>query len=353
MERSNGPSPRKQAAPAPPHEPRRTKEAPREGSKDAPRASEDAQIGASKEAQLREQLLRQRALETIVALRDRRFIRGLRCPHCDGRRIHRWGKAHGRQRYRCLACRRTFSDLTGTPVAYLKRLDLLTRYLACMRECLSIRESARRLRVHPNTAFRWRHRLLDTLRRAPAPPLGGGWIELDCFWLAHSRKGERPFRGGTPRRRAPPCLITYQGPRVCVLLACDRRGGLLSALAPRSRPDVDGLEHLLSGRTTTEPEPPVLVSTRGPLGAEARLARRRGWTFARASGGLTGLLPWPVHVRTVVGYRVRFVRWLRRFKGVATKYLANYLAWHRTLDADVRSGIEANLVRWPLPSGFG
>ena len=308
---------------------------------------------------------RQRTRDTIAELRDARFSHGLRCPRCGSRRVHRWGSAHGRQRYRCLACSRTFSDLTGTPAAYLKKLELLTRYVACMRESLTLRESARRLGVHPSTTFRWRHRLLAALRDAPAPALGG-WIELDCFWLAHSRKGERrrmrdrpPHHPAHPADRAHPARpaaadrSSFSDPRVCVLLAGDRLGGLLTGLAPRPYPDPDGIEHLLAGRT--DPEGVVLVSTRGaPYGPEARLARRSGWGFERArSGGLTAPRLRPEHVRTVVGYRLRLRRWLRRFRGVATKYLANYLAWHRALDAAVRVGLEATLVRWPLASGFG
>ena len=40
--------------------------------------------------------------------------------------------------------------------------------------------------------------------------------------------------------------------------------------------------------------------------------------------------PW--HVQNVNAYVSRLRSWMRRFKGVATKYLASYLGWFRMLD---------------------
>jgi hypothetical protein len=42
-----------------------------------------------------------------------------------------------------------------------------------------------------------------------------------------------------------------------------------------------------------------------------------------------------------------------RFRGVATRYLPNYLAWHCCLDRDWRESLLALLMRWPLATAFG
>lgn len=39
------------------------------------------------------------------------------------------------------------------------------------------------------------------------------------------------------------------------------------------------------------------------------------------------------HINNVNAYRGRLKEWLRRFHGVATKNLPNYLGWRRTLEA--------------------
>jgi hypothetical protein len=39
-----------------------------------------------------------------------------------------------------------------------------------------------------------------------------------------------------------------------------------------------------------------------------------------------------IHVQTVNSYHGRFKGWLRRFNGIASKYLPNYLGWRHVLD---------------------
>jgi len=39
-----------------------------------------------------------------------------------------------------------------------------------------------------------------------------------------------------------------------------------------------------------------------------------------------------VHIKNVNAYHSRLKGWMRRFNGVATKYLDNYLSWYRCLD---------------------
>ncbi|MDB5935236.1 MAG: transposase, partial [Massilia sp.] len=39
-----------------------------------------------------------------------------------------------------------------------------------------------------------------------------------------------------------------------------------------------------------------------------------------------------LHVQNVNAYHSRFKQWLRRFNGVASRYLANYLGWRWALD---------------------
>ena len=56
-----------------------------------------------------------------------------------------------------------------------------------------------------------------------------------------------------------------------------------------------------------------------------------------------------LHINNVNGYHGRLKEWLRPFHGVATKYLGNYLAWRRTLEA---LGTNAEQRRW-LQSAIG
>ena len=40
------------------------------------------------------------------------------------------------------------------------------------------------------------------------------------------------------------------------------------------------------------------------------------------------------HLQNVNGYHARFKGWLAPFRGVASKYLATYLGWHRMKDRE-------------------
>ena len=42
-----------------------------------------------------------------------------------------------------------------------------------------------------------------------------------------------------------------------------------------------------------------------------------------------------LHIQGVNGWHGRFKTWLRRFNGVASRYLANYTGWRQALDAAV------------------
>jgi transposase-like protein len=145
------------------------------------------------------------------------------CPHCGGRRLHRHGFDRGVQRYRCCACGKTFSALTGTPLARLRHRGKWLDYLDGMLEGQSVRKAADRLGVHRNTAFRWRHRFLH-LAKDDRPAALAGIAEADELFLLESRKGSRQLdrpprkRGGVASRRG----ISRE--HVCVLVARDRTG---------------------------------------------------------------------------------------------------------------------------------
>jgi len=100
-------------------------------------------------------------------LRRIRWPSGIRCPSCAGDRvtIHTKSPTMPRRRYLCLGCRRTFTDLTGTPFA---RTNLpLSRWFRCLRrmeEDCTTSELARSLEVKWDTAAHLRSQITLALR---------------------------------------------------------------------------------------------------------------------------------------------------------------------------------------------
>ena len=93
-------------------------------------------------------------LHQVLALIQQCRSAGRRCPHCHCERWHRHGHANDLQRYRCCPCRRTFNDLTGTPLARLRLKGKWLDYLDTLRASRPVRAAADGIKVHRNTAFR-------------------------------------------------------------------------------------------------------------------------------------------------------------------------------------------------------
>jgi transposase-like protein len=257
----------------------------------------------------------------LAGVRRLRFGGGRRvCPRCGSGAVQGWGRFGSRRRYRCRGCGRTFSDLTGTPLAYLKRLDRWPGFWDCMREGTSVRRSAAALGVAPSTVFRWRHRLLDALRTSEAVALAGD-VAVAELYLAWSEKGRRDLgRRGRGRGLRYPWL----GPRVWLVLARDGAGRRWAAVGGPRRARAEGLRRLLGPRLGADA---TLWTREGPLGEVARFARMAGLAYGKLRGR--------AFVNQPAGlYGVAFRRWLAPFRGVATRYLDNYLAWHRAVEPD-------------------
>jgi transposase-like protein len=271
-----------------------------------------------------------------------------RCPGCGNHQVVLWGQfatRHGpRQRYRCRRCPRTFSERTGTPLASLKKSHLWGQFCDCVRASMTVRHTARLIGIHRDTAFRWRHRLLAALRSGtyslPGSPATGATILtspvlLGEMWFFHSEKGKRPL-GRTPYRNDW-TVDWLNAPRAWVVLAGESNGFVWSDVVGLQRPMADDLERVLGPALAPGT---TLVTRQGPYGPIHAFARRAGLRYRRLDQGPVALrhrgdAPLP----DLGAYMRRLRRWLRRFCGVATRYLPNYLAWHRLVEAEHASRI--------------
>lgn len=282
-------------------------------------------------------------LEALLGfIRAIRFKDGLWCPHCQSSRVVRWGTFSGRQRYRCRGrCGRTFSDLTGTPAAYLKKLTLWPAHAGCIARGLILRVVAERLGIHISTAFRWRHRVLNALRRQDDEALSG-WIELRSEWFAESYKGARAL-GRPPRRHAVPSYWLRGAPHRRVVVACDRGGHVVTTLL--DGPGVSGplLLEVLGPRIRGSP---TVLSERLPRSACAVFASGLGGKTLDPRSQHNGAPAGSARVGVAWAYGRRLKAWLTRFRGVATRYLPNYLIWHRRVDVADQRRLGMAILRW-------
>jgi transposase-like protein len=251
---------------------------------------------------------------------------GRPCPRCGAGRVHRCGQASGLQRLRCLACRRTYNALTGTPLAHLRKRGHWLTYLQCVLDSCSVRAAAAITGVHRTTSFRWRHRFVPGAARG-RPATLGPIVEADETYLLESQKGSRHLtrpprkRGGKARRRGISSEFD------CLLVARDRRGRTRDFHTGRGAVSAAQLRACLGGVVSGQ----TLLISDGAL-AYRRFAQESGIRHAFVNVSAGERSRGDIHIQNVNGWHARFKGWLIRFRGVASRYLIHYSGWQRVLD---------------------
>jgi transposase-like protein len=263
---------------------------------------------------------------TCLALIEKAAL-GRPCPHCGCLRKARCGSANGLQRFRCSQCRRTHNALTGTPLARLRKRECWLTYLQCVLDSRTVRDSARVAGVHRTTSFRWRHRFVPAAAR-DRPAVLAGIVEADETYRLESQKGARNLtrpprrRGGVASRRG------INREHDCLLVARDRDGQTLNFHTGRGPVSAAQLHTCLR---PVLPEDVILVSD--AANAYRRFAKEAHITHEAVNVATGRRVCAAIHIQNVNAWHSRFKSWLARFRGIASRYLANYSGWQRLLDA--------------------
>jgi len=247
------------------------------------------------------------------------------CPVCQADRFYRWGHQAGLQRFRCCACKHTFTAISGTPLARLRHKEQWLNYSAALIEGLTVRASARQCGIDKNTSFRWRHRFL-TLPAATKASHLHGIIEADETFFPSSCKGQRHLNR-PPRKRGKQIHARGTGKdQVPVLVVRDRSGAT-----------ADFILNALDKKTIEPPLRAILakdaIFCSDGAAVYRSVAHSLGITHrpVNLSAGIR-VIAGVYHIQNVNAYDSRLKQWMKRFHGVATKYLANYLGWRRWLE---------------------
>ena len=184
-----------------------------------------------------------------------------------------------------------------------------------------------------STAFRWRHRFLTA--GEPDPTLTG-IVEADETFVLLSFKGSRVWerakngqevvdlpdrkarkRGGKAAKRG----LSHE--QVPILVAADRSGDVISAVLPAD--SGDAIKAVLEPALSRDA---LLVTDGGK--ALARCATEMKVTHEVLNQSAGERVRGELHIQTVNSLHERIKTFLRSRRGVATKYLDNYLRWfHR------------------------
>jgi transposase-like protein len=260
---------------------------------------------------------------TINELIQPIFNASPQCPHCHCAHFTKWGKAGAVQRYKCSTCHKTFNNKTKTPLAKLHKCELWDKYAQCMSLRLTLREAASICNINLKTSFLWRHRFLMAQSEHNHEKLSG-IIEADEFFMAYSEKGSKHLKNNRKaNKRGGQMSKKDNESKVAILLSIDRSEHMVSqVLAADTKAEIT--LHLQPYIT----EGSVLCSD----GAHAYkdIAKVTQCAHKRLISTQQRVIDKVYYIQTVNGAIAHFKDWTeRKMRGVATKYLAHYLAWFK------------------------
>ncbi len=255
------------------------------------------------------------------------------CPHCSSKNYQKWGVRSNLQRYRCNSCYKTFNALSGTPLARLRHKDKWIDFANDLIGSKSIRESAKHCGVHKNTTFRWRHRMLNNTKSLTPEHLHG-IVEFDETYFLESEKGNHHLERKPRKRGGKASQRGVSSEQTAVLVARDRNGNTIDAILFKSNQDT-----LAEVMVPIVDKDALLCSDKKT--SYRAFAKKYHLTLETINASAKEYVKDKIyHIQNVNAYDSRLKAWIKRFNGVATKYLESYLAWMRLLDTQKKLSAE-------------
>lgn len=272
----------------------------------------------------------------LEGIRESRFLSGVICPHCGCEHVVGHGKYRGRQRYKCKSCLITFNDLSFSPMSGTHYQDKWPEYVELMCESRSIPYIAQELNISVPTAFYWRHKILNSMKKIDLNQVYG-IIESDEKFFKESFKGQKKLtsrkaysRGGSAQKRG------ISDEQVCVVVAMSRDGEILSKKAGKGRITADQIDSAIGKYIS-----PNSVLCSDSATNYRSFAIKKGLQHEKVNAKNKKYVVNKIyHIQHVNSYHERLETWINRhFRGVSTKYLDNYLVWSRFLELNKKLDI--------------
>lgn len=262
------------------------------------------------------------------------YRNGVVCPKCGQKHIQKFGKCVGQQRYRCKDCKKTFTEYTSTIFSSTKKdYSLWLKYLDLMMKGLSLYNISKELDISVVTAFRWRHKILNVIKKCNAKNKVNGVVEADETFLLYSHKGQH-IEGLKGRKRGG--VGRYRGisrDQIGVLVAIDKSKNIVAEMYGRGKISSKILGEVLGNRIEKDS---VLVTD--SCKSYIKFAENYRLQLKQIARGKHKNGEY--HINNVNAYHSGLKLFLYQFKGISTKYLNNYLNWFQWL----RTGLDNNVL---------
>lgn len=246
----------------------------------------------------------------------KKFSEGRYCPYCSNRHIVLYGRYNGKQRYKCKTCRRTFGDLTNTPLAMTHFPEKWPLFMEYTLKGMSLKACAKEFKISYVSLFYWRHKLLVALSITKTKGMTGR-VELDNMYLKYSRKGEKTIPNRHEAKRVHDKSMNYfsiKSDKVCVLTVLDGFKNIFCGAVCQGHLFYQYVEETLGKLINKE----NTVSSSKPI-----------FTLFLKKMHIKRCIKNLKDKSAAIEYIGNCLDWMGRFNGVATKYLNNYLSWYK------------------------
>lgn len=247
----------------------------------------------------------------------------IECPYCHSIHVIKNGHKDGKQRFKCKHCNHTFT-WTNNTIIYnsKKKLDVWNKYCECFMNKFSLRKCAYICKIDLHTAFNWRHKILDALQNMHSEIHLNGIIESDETYFKLSFKGARNLfkpnhRGSRNTKRG------ISNELVCLPCSVNYEGLSIGRITNLGKPNINDLKKLLNDNHIIKNS----IFVTDSLNCYDSISDDLELTHVKIpSGKFTN---GQFNIQKINSYHSELKRFVNRnFKGVATKYLNNYVVYH-------------------------
>jgi transposase-like protein len=239
------------------------------------------------------------------------------CPDCHSNHIVRNGKQKGIQNYLCRHCGRQFRVTTGTFVYRIQKHQKMLDYIRCMVAGKSLRACAKEVGISLGTSFTWRHKILAALKSFDKNVNFFGIVEIDELLMDYSEKG-RKYSSAKEMKQT----LRKKPKKVALIVATDRSGNILFRNTEDKKVRTEDIEKFLKPRIN---EDAVICTSAKSAFRHIRKSKIKHKEIVRTKKRKRGIY----NTATVKAKSENFTKWIYgKFRGVATKYLQNYIMWY-------------------------
>lgn len=236
-------------------------------------------------------------------LTKNRITEECKCVYCSGKHIVKNGtRKDGVQTYICRDCGKSFSASSNSITSRTrKKISIWAKYLKCMIDKKTLNESADECGISLRTAFVWRHKILDAIKEVAEKTYLEGVVEADETFFNVSYKGNHSKSNTfTMPRKAHKRGGSVHTKGLCSTLCTDHEKAYLD-FAKKKQINLIQME--------------VECNT---LDVNNRM----------------------IGIQRINAYHSRLQGFIKKFHGVATKYLDNYIVWNDIVQNNHRNTLE-------------